>query len=232
MPTITASIKKRIACRTYADKPVDEKVLQEFTKLVDAEQIGPFGNKPQFQLINLDMTSPEKWKKLGTYGVIKNARYFLVGKIKSDKLAIVDYGYCKEKLILRATALGLGTCWLAGTFKTSNFAKAVDLKENEVLPTISHLWKKSFAGLPALIKENPVLISFSPGILKLLYHPRRRGNMPKCWKMSGWVPLLPTNNRGAFYRIWRIILFIFIWNGRLVINCAILPFRISTWVLP
>jgi hypothetical protein len=137
MPTTTELIRKRVSCRTYADKQVGEKVLQEFTKLLGAEQIGPFGNKPKFQLINLDMTSPDKWKKLGTYGVIKNARSFLVGKVKNGTLAIVDYGYCKEMLILQATALGLGTCWLAGTFNASGFAKAITLSEGEVLPSIS-----------------------------------------------------------------------------------------------
>jgi nitroreductase len=137
MPTITELIAERVSCRTYADKPIEEKVLQEFTKLVEATHIGPFGNKPKFQLINLDMTDPAKWRKLGTYGVIKNARSFLVGKVKNGSLAIVDYGYCKEMLILQATALGLGTCWLAGTFNAGGFARAINLQEGEVLPTIS-----------------------------------------------------------------------------------------------
>jgi nitroreductase len=135
--TTTELIRKRVSCRTYADKPVEEKVVQEFTALVEAEHIGPFGNKPRFQLINLDMTSPDKWRKLGTYGVIKNARLFLVGTIAQGPMAIEDYGYCKEALILQATALGLGTCWLAGTFRASGFAEAVNLQEGEVLPTVS-----------------------------------------------------------------------------------------------
>ena len=47
------------------------------------------------------------------------------------------YGYCKEILILKATALGLGTCWLGGTFQASGFAQAVGLHEGEILPTVS-----------------------------------------------------------------------------------------------
>jgi len=137
MLEITQLIRKRVSCRTYADKPVEEKVLQEFTRLVADEHTGPFGNKPKFQLINIDMSSPEEWKKLGTYGVIKNARLFLVGSIKKGDKAIEDYGYCMEVLILQATALGLGTCWLAGTFNAAGFAKAINLQENELLPTIS-----------------------------------------------------------------------------------------------
>jgi nitroreductase len=137
MPEITSLIKKRVSCRTYADKPVEEKILQEFNCLVAAQHAGPCGNKPKYQLINLDMTEPAQWKKLGTYGVIKNARLFLAGTIKKGNKAVEDYGYCMESLILQATAFGLGTCWMAGTFSASGFAQAIKLQEDELLPAIS-----------------------------------------------------------------------------------------------
>jgi len=137
MPEISTLIKKRVSCRTYADKPLAEKALRELTAVAATEHIGPFGNKPEFQLINPDMSSPAEWKNLGTYGVIKNARLFLAGKIKKGDKAIVDYGYCMETLILQATALGLSTCWLAGTFNAGGFAKTVRLGEDELLPAIS-----------------------------------------------------------------------------------------------
>jgi nitroreductase len=138
MLEITDLIKKRVSCRTYADKPVETEVLRKFSRIVAADHTGPFGNQPKFQLINLNMSSPQEWKKLGTYGVIKNARFFLVGKIiKSGDKAMEDYGYCKEKLILQATKLGLGTCWLGGTFNAGGFARAVGLRNDEVLPTVS-----------------------------------------------------------------------------------------------
>ncbi len=79
--------------------------------------------------------------------MIKNARLFLVGTIKNGHLALEDYGYCKEKIILQATALELGTCWLGGTFQFSNFAQAVNLQKDELLPTVSPV------GYPALEKS-------------------------------------------------------------------------------
>jgi nitroreductase len=130
-------IKKRISCRTYSDRPVEDKVLKAFTASINAVHIGPFGNQPVFKLITPVSAINQELKKLGTYGVIKNARMFLVGTIKNDRMAMEDYGYCKETLILQATALGLGTCWLGGTFKASGFAKAVDLQEDQILPTVS-----------------------------------------------------------------------------------------------
>jgi len=134
---ITKIIKKRISCRSYSDRPLKNKVLQELSLQISAAHTGPFGNQPTFKLIRMDNLTLQEWKKMGTYGVIKNARMFLVGTIKNGRMAMEDYGYCKEILILKATALGLGTCWLGGTFKAGEFAQTVDLQENQVLPTVT-----------------------------------------------------------------------------------------------
>jgi len=137
MQAITEIIKKRISCRTYSEKPIETKMLQEFSASINAVHKGPFGNQPIFKLIKLTSLTSQEWKKLGTYGVIKNAQIFLVGSIQNNKLAMEDFGYCKEKLILQATKLGLGTCWLGGTFQSSKFAQAISLQEGELLPTVS-----------------------------------------------------------------------------------------------
>jgi hypothetical protein len=135
--TITEIIKKRFSCRTYSERSIEDKVLQEFLTIVNDIHKGPFGNQPNFRLIHLTSFTIQEAKKLGTYGIIKNARLFIVGTIKNGHLAMEDYGYCKEEIILKATALGLGTCWLGGTFQSSNFAQAVDLQKDELLPTIT-----------------------------------------------------------------------------------------------
>jgi nitroreductase len=153
---ITEIIKKRFSCRTYLEKSIEDKVLQEFLTIVNDTHKGPFGNQPSFRLIHLTSFTAQEGKKLGTYGIIKNARLFLVGTIKNGRLALEDYGYCKEEIILKATALGLGTCWLGGTFQSSNFAKAVDLQKDELLPTVAPI------GYPALEK------SFTERIMRLV----------------------------------------------------------------
>jgi len=145
--TITEIIKKRFSCRTYSERSIEDKELQEFLSIVNDIHQGPFGNQPNFRLIHLTSFTAQEAKKLGTYGVIKNARLFVVGAIKNGHLAMEDYGYCKETIILKATALGLGTCWLGGTFQSSNFALAVDLQKDELLPTVTPI------GYPALEKS-------------------------------------------------------------------------------
>jgi len=50
-----------------------------------------------------------------------------------DNLAEENAAYCFEQVILFCTSLGLGTCWLGGTFNKSNFAAQVDLQPGEIL---------------------------------------------------------------------------------------------------
>ena len=47
-----------------------------------------------------------------------------------------ELGYEMESLVLYATSIGLGTCWLGGTFKKGQFAKAMEVEEGEVLPIV------------------------------------------------------------------------------------------------
>ena len=42
-----------------------------------------------------------------------------------------------EKIILCATDLGLGTCWLGGSFNRSRFAKKIAASKNEIIPAVT-----------------------------------------------------------------------------------------------
>jgi len=50
-----------------------------------------------------------------------------------------DYGYCMEKIVLMATHLELGTCWLGGTFNRSASASRINKRDDEVIPAITPL---------------------------------------------------------------------------------------------
>lgn len=62
--------------------------------------------------------------------------YFaMIGK-KDDPDLFVKAGYFGERLVLDATLLGLGTCWVAGTYQKSACEKKAGLKEEEKLVCI------------------------------------------------------------------------------------------------
>lgn len=58
------------------------------------------------------------------YGAIKGNNTYLLGITKDDHSARLNYGYIMEKLVLKATELGLSTCWV-GYFDHEYFS---DLK--------------------------------------------------------------------------------------------------------
>ena len=60
----------------------------------------------------------------------------MVGAVEPGSGDLEDYGYCLERAVLAATDLGLGTCWLGGTFNKSSFARKIDIAEGEVMPAV------------------------------------------------------------------------------------------------
>jgi hypothetical protein len=137
--TIIETIKSRTSCRTYGDKSVEPDKLSALKDFLASNDRVPFGSDVRFQLLDLDEPEMNSLKDLGTYGVIRGARQFIVGAVKKQPKAMEDYGYAMEMNVLKATALGLGTCLLGGTFKRSGFAQRVHLEDDELLPVISSL---------------------------------------------------------------------------------------------
>jgi len=139
-PTIIEIIKRRSSWRSYNSKiPIPKDVLNQLKEYIDSElQSGPFGNRARFRIIKIPDTEKGKLNsEYGTYGFIKGAEYFVAGAIFRKVGALEDFGYLMEKIILKATELNLGTCWLAGTFKRSTFSRNLIIQSDEILPAIT-----------------------------------------------------------------------------------------------
>ncbi len=137
MESMIGAINKRISVRSYADQPIEPNKKQELINLLQSTIEGPFGNEVRFTLIDFSEMERNEIRSLGTYGFIRGAELFIVSAIKDDVGAMEDLGYCFEKVILTATNMGLGTCWLGGTFRRANFAKKINVLDDEVVPAIS-----------------------------------------------------------------------------------------------
>lgn len=131
------AIKKRRSVRTFHPGPLGPAELDRLQELCRERRTGPFGNPVRFRLLDLSLVSEEERRRLGTYGVIRGARFYILAAVKDQERAMEDLGYCMEKLILELVSMGLGTCWMAGTFRRSSFAAQMDLEEGELLPAIS-----------------------------------------------------------------------------------------------
>jgi nitroreductase len=135
--TIIETIQTRKSCRTYSDRAIELEKLAELKHFLASNRATPLGSKVRFLLLDFNELEMSELKNLTTYGVIKGARQFIVGAVGKQPRAMEDYGYCMERNILKATSMGLGTCWLGGTFKRSGFADKININEGELLPAIS-----------------------------------------------------------------------------------------------
>lgn len=134
--SVNEIIKKRLSVRTYLDKPLKPEMIDNLRRYFSLLK-GPFGGALRFELIERDLALKGSNAKLGTYGVIRGASTYVVALVEKADRDLEDIGYSLEKVILYATSLGLGTCWLGGTFKKSEFSKAIEQKDHEILPCIT-----------------------------------------------------------------------------------------------
>ncbi len=128
-------IRKRYSCRTYVNEKLDEKSIEKINEFLQLKEKGPFDKNAKFILV--DTKKKEEKLKIGAYGLISGARYFIVGIVNKKSVNFTDFGYLMEKVILKATELNYGTVWLGRSFNTNTFSNLVHLDDNEIIPAIS-----------------------------------------------------------------------------------------------
>lgn len=136
---ITEIIRQRFSCRKYLEKPIAEDKRQQLSTFIFSAGRGPFGTPVRFELVAATEKDRKSLKGLGTYGVIRGAAGFIVGAVRHSEKNLEDYGYVMEKIILCATDIGLGTCWLGGTFTKSGFAKKISATDGERVPAVTSI---------------------------------------------------------------------------------------------
>lgn len=130
-------IKKRHSVRSFKNKKLSDRVIQLITAKIDSLQSGYFKNEIKFYLVN--KANLQTNINFETYGLFKRAKYFLVSVVDENSYndqIYEDLGYLFESLVLYVTGLGLGSCWVCGTFNQRKFRKALELDDDEVIPAI------------------------------------------------------------------------------------------------
>ena len=122
-------IKNRKSVRSFDGKPLseeDKSALEQYLKQLTA----PFGVTTEFRLLDADengLSSP----------VIIGARTYFAAKAERTGHFELGLGYSFEKACLYAASRGMGTVMLAASLNREAFEKALDVKENEVMPVAS-----------------------------------------------------------------------------------------------
>jgi len=130
-------IHRRYSCRSYARGPLDPAKYRILEDCLATLPAGPFGSPNRFCLAAADGRDRSALRGLGTYGFIRGEPGFIIGAAAdAAPHALEDFGWQMERLVLHATDLNLGTCWLGGSFTRSTFARKVGLLDGEILPAV------------------------------------------------------------------------------------------------
>jgi nitroreductase len=123
-----AAIFKRRSRRTYSSKCIESEKLERLRAV--CRDFRPFpGVRAE-----LVLDSPERIFKglVGRYGRVNGAPHYVafVGDMGAPTVQEAT-GFMGEGIILEATALGLGTCWVGGFFHQEAVKRDLRLSENE-----------------------------------------------------------------------------------------------------
>jgi nitroreductase len=134
--SIVEVVERRFSCRTYLDRPIEAETRETLERFLSSVEPGPFGTPTRFKLVAATPEDEGALRGLGTYGFIKGATGFILGAAGDGERNLENFGYRLEEIVLFATALGLGTCWLGGTFTRSSFAQRMGLRDGESMPAV------------------------------------------------------------------------------------------------
>jgi nitroreductase len=134
---VTDLIRRRYSCRTYLAQPIAQDLRQRLADFCAATGSGPFGEPVRFAFAAATEQDRSALGGLGTYGFIKSPTGFILGAMGPGEKNLEDYGYLMECIILYATDLGLGTCWLGGSFTKSSFARKIGARRGETVPAVT-----------------------------------------------------------------------------------------------
>ena len=132
--SVDEAVQKRYSVRNYMKQELKADVKEKIESFIQSLD-NPFHKDVHFHFLEIKETDDQQ--KLGTYGVIIGAERYIGTTIKQEEMALEALGYELETLILYLAHLGIGTCWLGGTFNRKAFANAMSIGDDELFPIIT-----------------------------------------------------------------------------------------------
>lgn len=125
MLTEWEAVERRVSCRAYQDRTIEEETLRQLTEKVQ-ELNQASGLRFQFYTTR---NAGEPALKLSSAMFAGKVYHYAALVGGDDPLSAEKVGYYGQKLVLYATQLGLGTCWVAGTYDPDSIQ--VELAQGE-----------------------------------------------------------------------------------------------------
>lgn len=114
---IIETIRQRKSCRTFNNDVLTQEHRIDIENYISKNNKTISGEIIDFKIIQKE----DELKKMKLdYGIIKGHNTYVLGISKSTPYSRVNYGYLMEKIVLKATEIGISTCWI-GIFDNDYF---------------------------------------------------------------------------------------------------------------
>ena len=189
MENITEIIRNRRSVRTFDGKEVsteDMEKLSAFMVKID----NPYDIPIEFKVLNA------KEQKLSC-PVVSGTDIYVGAKVQRAPHIEEAFGYSFEMLVLYAWSLGIGTVLIGGTMDRAAFERAMNLREDEMMPCVSPL---GYLSKKMSVKENmmrkaikansrlPFETLFFDGTFDVPLTEEKAGSLAAALEMVRWAP--------------------------------------------
>ncbi len=132
-------IENRRSVRSFKNTPITDVHFEKVTQFLEAlnHMEGPFGHNAEFTIIPVSNHINAEGEKIGTYGIIRNPAGYVVGMTKNEKSHLIDFGYTFELFMLQLLSIGIGSCWLGGTFDRKMLSAKFEKNSTYIIPAIT-----------------------------------------------------------------------------------------------
>mgnify|MGYP001026801579 FL=1 len=177
---IIEAMNERRSVRTFNGESISDSQKSALLTAIE-DSFSPFGGNVSIRLKNFDLKAGYT---PGTYGTIKGASDFFLVAFGNDDASALSAGFRFEQVVLQAWQLGLGSCWIAATFKGSDFERGELWRDGESLRIVC-----------------PVGIAAKPGIrerlTRLTFGSKNRKPFEKLFFYSDFTREVSPGNRFA-----------------------------------
>lgn len=177
---IIEAIRARHSVRSFDGQGLSDEQLQTLHQAVSRAE-SPFGGNVT---IRLSRYSLKRGYRPSTYGMIRGAEYFFLISMADDRQSALSAGFRFEQVVLAATSHGLGCCWIAATFKDSDFKNDEPWPEGETLKVVCPV---GLATRPALMER----------LTRTALGSKSRKPFPELFFLNDFITPLPADNRFA-----------------------------------
>lgn len=106
-------LRKRRSVRSFTDESLSDEIIKKLRAELTMINTHEYGLK--FQLFTDDSNPFDGFKK--SYGAFENARNYMAAVVDTAAPNVLERaGYFAEQFVIKAVSLGLGTCFVAGTY--------------------------------------------------------------------------------------------------------------------